>query len=70
MKYALAILLTSVASSHALADTWAVSASGKADFTTIQEAVDAAACFDDVLVMPVRDSAVLECNTNAQIQKN
>jgi len=52
MKHELTILLTSVITSNALADTWTVSASGKADFTTIQEAVDAAADYDDVLVMP------------------
>ncbi len=52
MKHILTFVFTITLSSLAVADTWTVSATGKADFTTIQQAVNAASDFDDVLVMP------------------
>ena len=52
MKHALISLLAIPLSSQALADTWTVNANGKADFTTIQGAVDVAFDGDEILVMP------------------
>ena len=52
MKHALISLLAIPLSSQALADTWTVNANGKADFATIQEAIDVSSSGDEILVMP------------------
>ena len=47
-----ALLCAGILAAHATADTFMVNGSGRGDFTTIQEAVDAAQSGDEIIIAP------------------